>query len=96
MFEFCYPDRLTLAEARRHLALTIEYGLVDGEIEVHDVTGLVVVRGLTQKGHDFLDAIRNDTFWNQVLARLKQEGPACAVKLIFLLGWKLLKGSLGH
>ena len=33
-----------------------------------------LVRSLTWKGHEFLDATRTETVWRQVLARLKDRG----------------------
>lgn len=72
------PDFAGYTEEQKvyHMALCIEAGLVDGVI-VPNANGYPAATSairLTWKGHEFLDAARNDTIWRKVLERLKKAG----------------------
>lgn len=60
---------------RDHLRLMIEAGLLHGSV---DAGGGVVFGKLTWAGHDFLAAIRQDTVWRSVRARLAAAGGGIA------------------
>lgn len=54
-----------------HQMLAIEHGLLKGAVaKVHthqtDIPGAVVLKGVTWEGHDFIDAVREDTNWIKV------------------------------
>jgi len=56
----------------RHLELLIDAGLVDGEV-IHYVSSdpsNFVVHDLTWEGHDFVDAVRDETIWKKVKEKL--------------------------
>ena len=60
------------------MALCIEAGLVDGAI-VPNGNGYPAATSairLTWKGHEFLDAARNDTVWKTTLGHIKKAGVA--------------------
>ena len=80
-----------------HMALCIEAGLVDGEV-VKDGNGYpartVAIR-LTWKGHEFLDAARNDTIWKKVLERLKKAGVQVPLAVLEEVLKKSVKEALG-
>jgi len=50
-------------EVAYHLALLINAGCVDGAVAI--ANPMQVVRGLTWNGHEFMDNIRSDTFWEK-------------------------------
>jgi hypothetical protein len=52
------PGR-TDEEMAYHLDLLLDAGFINARPED------LIVNGLTWKGHEFLDNIRNDTFWNK-------------------------------
>ena len=63
----------------RHCVLLTQAGLLDSNAESSDVTrtadgrvSLIVVRGLTHEGHDFLDNIRDDTVWSRTKEKTGQ------------------------
>lgn len=58
-------------EIKYHEKLAIEARLLKGTVtDVHthqtDIPGAVIIRGVTWEGHDFIDAIRDDTNWQKV------------------------------
>ena len=79
-------DAPTIGE---HVALLIEQGLIEGR--VYDVAApLFVVQRLTWEGHDFLQAIQNDTVWKKILVKAKELGGSMTLELAKELGKKYL------
>jgi hypothetical protein len=80
-----------------HMALCIEAGLVDGEV-VKDGSGFpvgtVAIR-LTWKGHEFVDAARNDTIWKKTLGHVKKAGVSVTLPVLEDLLKKGVKELLG-
>jgi hypothetical protein len=58
------------------MALLIQAGLADGSIlpGYGDVPAGVHINSLTWQGHEFLDAIRNETVWAKTTATIKEKG----------------------
>ena len=80
-----------------HMALCIEAGLVDGVIrkgQVGHPNGTVAIR-LTWKGHEFLDAARNDTIWKKTLEHIKKAGVQATLPVLEELLKKAAKKMLG-
>lgn len=79
-----------------HKALVIEAGLVHGEV-VLDEEGqprdAALIR-LTWKGHEFLDAARNQSIWRTAGERIKKAGIHVSMAVMEELLKKLLKESL--
>jgi len=71
---FSKKERYVIAE---HMRFLIDAQLVRGEMSqrlgVNVVSGFTA-RGLTFAGHEFLDAIRNDTVWNKTKETFKIKG----------------------
>ena len=67
-----------------HSALLIEAGLVDGEI-IQNGSGYpaatVVIR-LKWAGHDFLDAVREDTIWKKIQNHVIKPGMSWTFSLV--------------
>jgi hypothetical protein len=80
-----------------HMALCIEAGLVDGAI-VPDGNGYpaatTAIR-LSWKGHEFLDAARNNTLWQKTLVHIKKAGVAVTLPVLEDLLKKGAKELLG-
>ena len=80
-----------------HMALCIEAGLVDGHIQTDGngfPIGASAIR-LTWKGHEFLDAARNDTIWKKALVQVKKTGGHVTHAALEELLKHLAKQSLG-
>ena len=52
-------------------------------------------KSLTWAGHEFLDAVRNETIWRQVMAKLKDQGLEVPFSLIQQLATKFGASMLG-
>lgn len=70
-----------------HQALAIEAGLLKGKIlstfvDSGDVPAAVVVQGVTWDGHDFIDAIREDTNWHRVKSYLTDAGKQVTIETV--------------
>lgn len=50
---------------------------------------------LTSKGHDFIDAARNDTIWSRAMEKTKTVGVSLAPAVLKQLLDALIKGQLG-
>ena len=80
-----------------HMALCIEAGLVDGTI-IPNGSGYPVATAairLTWKGHEFLDAARNDTIWKKALGNIKKAGVQVTLPLLEEVLKKAPKELLG-
>lgn len=70
-----------------HQALAIEAGLLKGKIlssfkDSGDVPAAVFVQGVTWDGHDFIDAIREDTNWQKVKTFLADAGKQVTIETV--------------
>ncbi len=61
-------------EVSYHVKLLVERGLVNGRDSGISQYLLWYADSLTWEGHDFLDAIKNDTIWEKVKAGIKSKG----------------------
>jgi hypothetical protein len=80
-----------------HMALCIEAGLVDGTI-IPNGSGYPVATAairLTWKGHEFLDAARNDTIWKKALGNIKKAGVQVTLPVLEEVLKKAAKELLG-
>src|SRR5262249_19603499 len=63
-------------EIAYHIMLLNQAGFLDA-VDVSSTAGMAwIPRQLTWGGHEFLDAIRNDTVWNKVKEEAKRHGGA--------------------
>ncbi|SDC60541.1 Hypothetical protein SAMN05421734_11310 [Pelagirhabdus alkalitolerans] len=67
-------DKYTSKQIQYNLKLMVECGLIKGSVDNYWDGYKVVVSDLTWEGHDFLDAARNDTIWNEAKEIAKQKG----------------------
>ena len=86
-----FPDRAP-DEIDYHVRLLVDAGLLDGP-------GNGTVQGLTWKGHEFLDAARDDTMWNRAKGVVKEKTGGAAFDLVkdtlLELGKRAVFGALG-
>jgi hypothetical protein len=89
------------AEISYHMELLIEAGLVDGEMAKTLGAGPYdfFAGRLTWHGHEFLDAIRNDTIWQKTKKTFASKGLSMTFDLVKSVASDiaagLLKSSIG-
>src|SRR6266498_192497 len=67
-----------------HSALLVEAGLIDGAIRTNAQgypNGVASIR-LTWKGHEFLDAARNDSIWQKTTGTVRSKGLSLTFDLL--------------
>jgi hypothetical protein len=75
--------------------LLYDSGLIDG-IERRPNTGTyILVTALTWSGHEFLDAIRNDTVWHKVTQTVEEKGGSMPFEIIQGLALAAAKSLFG-
>lgn len=79
-------------ELRYHAKLLRDAGWIRAEFFFG---GEFVILDLTNQGHDFLDAVRNETVWKRLKKKLGTEGETLPLEVIKLLAIQLLKELLG-
>lgn len=78
-----------------HCFLMSESGLIHAR-QVNTLRGKnIIVLSLAAAGHDYLDAVRNDTIWNKVKARLEVEGTAGSLEIAKALALSFIMKKLG-
>jgi hypothetical protein len=82
-----YSDSVVI----EHLEILIESGLIVGRIvETLDDSGTPMISRLSWTGHDFLDAMRDETIWNRAKNTiLKRAGGITFDILIDWLKWQM-------
>ena len=83
------------AQIAYHVRLLHEAGYVDA-VDLSNMNELAwLVKSLTWKGHEFLDATRTSTVWQQVLARLKDRNVDVPLNVIQQLAAQIGASMLG-
>ena len=78
-----------------HVRLLHEAGYIDA-VDLSTMDELAwLVKSLTWKGHEFLDATRTATVWQQVLARLKDRGVDVPLSVVQKLAAQIGAAMLG-
>ena len=73
-----------------HLKIMLDGKLVDGWVESDGVDGFTAdISGLTWKGHEFLDTVRNDSVWDKVKQHFKENGVGMAIDTIVTVAIKM-------
>ena len=72
----CFKNSPERDSISYHIELLIEAGLIQGYMskELGSWPADFVAERLTWSGHEFLDAIRNDTLWAKTKAKFASEG----------------------
>jgi hypothetical protein len=76
------PDCYSPEEVVGHLRLAYDAGLIDGTINFHHDTIMIAVNGLSNSGHDFLDAIRTEEVWVETKEQIKKVGGSASIEIL--------------
>jgi len=86
-------------EVQYHFILMDQAGLISCERSVSSSTSDRVIQvypfGLTWQGHEFLEASRNDTFWNKAKELVKSKSGALSIEVVKALLISMAKESVG-
>ena len=74
-------DGVEDAVLAEHLAMMLDAGLIEGEVNSYKPAGFLIQR-LTWSGHDFLENSRNDTVWKKVLAEARAKGTSVSFTVL--------------
>ncbi|USG61460.1 DUF2513 domain-containing protein [Sneathiella marina] len=86
-------DEIEPQVAFYHLWLCVNGGLVEPHGDYGP--GHIMVKGLTWDGHEFLDAVRNETVWAKVKNEGKAKGYELTIEIARNLATKFLNASFG-
>jgi hypothetical protein len=90
-------DTARADEIAYHLKLLDESGLIN--VSTAEFLGAAGIHfdldRLTWSGHDFLDAVRNDSIWNKTKAMISEKGGAMTFELIKSFAISVAKTALG-
>lgn len=79
-----------------HVRLLHQAGLIDAhDARTMEETDRWLATSLTWRGHEFLDATRNDTVWHKVKAELKDRGVALPFDLLQKLALAIMAKHIG-
>lgn len=92
--ENTFPD-YPLEVVMYHVKILDEAGLVDATDASDSRKIYYMPNGLTWNGHEFLDAIRNDTVWNKVKQVIQEKGGAIPFALMQALALSFAKSHFG-
>jgi hypothetical protein len=94
--EHAVPAGHTNEEVADHVQQLIEEGLVEGVV-VRDregvPSGAAIVR-LTSKGHDFVDATRNPSFWIKTKGYVTKNLPGWTLSILKEVAERAIKGEI--
>jgi len=88
-----FPDRPD-NEISYHVRLLQEAGLIEAGIPC-EIGGRWEVRRLTWAGHEFMDAIRNDTVWKTVNDEVKKQGVSIPFEILKNLALRACANLVG-
>ena len=71
-------------EVNEHIQLLIDDGYLNGVSQRNGqgFPSAFLIRGLTMKGHQFVENARNDTVWKKVLKQAKEKGQSVALTVL--------------
>lgn len=74
-----------------HLRIMKDGGLVEGWVADDGVDGMTAeITRMTWKGHEFLDAIRDDGVWEKVKTHFKEKGVGMTIDAICTVAGNIL------
>jgi hypothetical protein len=78
-----------------HLRLLQQDNLIDATVYKGDNNNHFAAIGLTWKGHEFLDAARDDTVWNKAKAEVGEKVSSVPLTLLMEVLMRVARGMLG-
>lgn len=90
-------DGYTDEQIGYHSYLIVDAGLADGidATCMDNKSPEWIITHLTSAGHDFADAIRNDTVWSKTKSKLVQVGSGASIQIVTQLAASYVKSMLG-
>jgi hypothetical protein len=85
----------SVEEIMYHVKLLAQADLVEATDESSHDGIYWIAEGLTWKGHEFLDAVRNDTVWNDTKEIVKQKGGSIAFDVLKSLALQVAAKHFG-
>ncbi len=82
-------------ELKGHLRLIDQAGLVDGNLKFHTSGTLIAIYGLSNEGHDLLDAIRGDRVWERTKERVQEVGGSVTIETLKAIATAVAASMLG-
>jgi N-acetyl-anhydromuramyl-L-alanine amidase AmpD len=86
-----YPDE----QVSYHVAILHDAGLIEATNTTTFAGYEWLAGALTWKGHEFLDAVRNDTVWGHTKQVIKQQGGSLPFELIQAIATAALTKMIG-
>ncbi|MFU2029133.1 MULTISPECIES: DUF2513 domain-containing protein [Bacillus] len=86
--ELKLPNDIDRNVAVYHLRLLEQAGFTENKIQYASNSPLWIYSSLTWDGHEFLDAIRNDTVWNKVKKTVAEKGGSIPFEVMKALAIK--------
>ncbi|MDI9409479.1 MAG: DUF2513 domain-containing protein [Candidatus Pacebacteria bacterium] len=87
-------NRNNMVEYLYHFNLIKDSGLIGTNSAIH-AGGRMCIDNLTMKGHDFLEAMKNDTTWKKIKEHFKTKGVDMTIDLIMAVAEKIVMKQLG-
>jgi len=80
-----------------HAVLMIDAGLLEGKPirTMGSQTARVIITGLTWEGHDFLDAIRDDTVWSKTKSKVVETAGSVSLEVLKAVAVSVSRTMLG-
>ncbi len=72
--ELMIPESMDKVIVAHHLKLMEQAGLVKDSTKWASNSPMWIMATLTWNGHEYLDALRNDTVWNKLKDEVKEKG----------------------
>lgn len=80
-----------------HIRLLCDAGYLDGSVKSMsrgDLDGIAIVHGIRWQGHEFLDAVRDDTVWREVKRQIEKV-PAMTLAAVIPMVVQWVKEKIG-
>jgi hypothetical protein len=79
-----------------HLKLMIKAGFLDAKsIETQAGTSDIVIKGITNEGHNFLEDARNESIWKETMGLVQEKGGSVAIAVLTQLLSSVAKQHFG-
>lgn len=81
-----------------HCYIMLQEGLIEGTMYPELLCGTspqAIPKNLTWKGHEFIEAARNDTLWKKAITIAQEKGVSITIPVISQLLTSLIKNQLG-
>ena len=84
-------------DVAEHVNLALDSGLLEGKIQWHgrEVIPPIFITRITNTGHDFIEAVRDDTIWKKVKENVVKPSATWTLGLILEYAKALAKERLG-